>query len=97
MSSGRASRINGERRAAFHQVGPACRHGVEPLDRAVIDRQHPVPGGLFEEEGLHLLELFGVLRGEIICEAEVGARVVELPPVVGQPGARPLSTVGGAR
>ncbi len=74
--------VERERRAAGHEVRTPGDRGVEPLDAPVVDRQHAVLHRLPEEELLQLRELLGVLRGEVVGEAEVVRPVVELPPVV---------------
>ena len=39
---------------------------------------------LLQEGGLHLLELVGILRGEIVGAGEVFRRVVQLPAVLAE-------------
>ena len=74
--------IDGERLAPAEQVGPSGDGGVEALGAAIVDRQHVVALGLLQEDRLELLELLGILRGEVVRLAEVLVDVVELPHVV---------------
>ena len=74
--------IDRERLAPAQQVGPAGDGRVEALGAAVVDRQHVVALGLLQEDRLQLLELLGILRGEVVRLAEVLVDVVELPHVV---------------
>ncbi len=67
-----------ERGAIPHQVGPASRGGVETLQESVIDGQHSVFDGLLDEQFLKFLELRRVNGGQVVRQAEVLARVVEL-------------------
>ena len=74
--------IDGERLAPAQQVGPSGDGRVEALGAAIVDRQHVVALGLLQEDRLELLELLGILRGEVVRLAEVLVHVVELPHVV---------------
>ena len=76
-----------ERRAIPHQVGPARGRGVDAFQQPVIDGQHPVGGRLLHEESLQLLELGRIRRGHVVDQAEVAARVVQLPNVFLEPAA----------
>ena len=62
--------------------GLAADLGQHALEGAVVERQHVVAGGLDEEEPLQLVQLLGVLLGEVAGLGPVGGAVVELPDVV---------------
>ena len=54
----------------------------EPRQDRVIQREHLVFRRLRQEQRLHLLELVGIPRGEVVVLREVFGDVVELPLVV---------------
>jgi hypothetical protein len=75
--------------AAEQQLGVALDEGrtagqvgVEALADPVVQRQHPVPGRLDQPEALELVELVGVLLGEVAGLGPVSGGVVQLPDVV---------------
>ena len=63
------------------QLRPAGEVGVEALDAAVVQRQHVVLGRLEQEQPLQLVQLLGLLGGEVVGLGPV-VRAVELPDVV---------------
>ena len=63
------------------ELRPAGEVGVEALDPAVVERQHVVLGRLDQEQPLELVQLVGLLGGEVVGLGPV-VRVVELPDVV---------------
>ena len=74
-----------ELRRAADELRPSREVGVEPLEAAVVEREHVVLPRLEEEEALELVELLGLLGREVVrLRPVVGA--VELPDVVVEGG-----------
>ena len=83
----------GEHAAPAREAGADA--DVEALDRAVVEREHVVLGGLDPEQVLQLAQLRGLLVGEVHGLAEVLGDVVELPLVViARPASAPATTQG---
>ena len=74
--------INRQRRAVAHYIGALGERWVESLIGAVVERQHVVLDRLFQECGLHLLQLVGVFLGKINRAIEIILGAVELPFVL---------------
>ena len=72
-------------RLAADELRAAGEVGVEALDAAVVERQHVVAGRLDQEQPLQLVQLLGLLVGEVVGLRPVVGRV-ELPHVVVEGG-----------
>ena len=71
-----------ERDATLRQARPVV--DVQPFRLAVVQRQHVVPCRFGEEELHHLVELLGILPGEVVRLTEVFVDVVQFPGHVQQ-------------
>ena len=74
--------MNRQRSAAGHQIRPTDQGRVQTLQGSVIEGQHGVFDSFLQKEVLQFLQLVGILRGQVIRQAEVRPRVVQFPFVV---------------
>ncbi len=61
--------------------GPPGEIGIEALDSAIVQRHHVVFDGLDEPQPLHVGELLGILRSQVVGLGPV-VWAIELPGVV---------------
>ncbi|MNW55505.1 hypothetical protein D3C74_331650 [compost metagenome] len=67
--------------------------GVQPVRGPVVEREHVVLDRLDEPQALEGVQPFGLLGGQVVRLAVVGAAVVELPDVVVERDGRPADHV----